>query len=58
MFCVRCGHELPAAYTINYCPNCGQAIKKENIIAKYTSDGKPIRQTKSQENVPTKVTAY
>jgi predicted RNA-binding Zn-ribbon protein involved in translation (DUF1610 family) len=39
MFCIGCGHELPAAYTINFCPNCGKAIKEENKIAKYTSVG-------------------
>ena len=55
MFCVGCGHELPAAYTINFCPNCGQAIKEENKIAKYTSDGKPINQTKDQKIIPSKV---
>jgi predicted RNA-binding Zn-ribbon protein involved in translation (DUF1610 family) len=54
MFCVGCGHEFPAAYTINFCPNCGQAIKEEHKIAKYTSDGKPINQTKDQKSIPSK----
>lgn len=55
MFCVGCGHELPAAYTINFCPNCGRAIKEENKIAKYTSDGKPVTRTKDQKSIPSKV---
>jgi hypothetical protein len=54
MFCVGCGHELPAAYTTNFCPNCGQAIKEEHKIAKYTSDGNPINQTKDQKSIPSK----
>ena len=55
MFCVGCGHELPTSYTINFCPNCGQAIKEEHKVAKYTSDGKPINQTKDQKSAPPKV---
>jgi hypothetical protein len=55
MFCVGCGHELPAAYTINFCPNCGKAIKEENKIAKYTSVGNPVTQTKGQKGIPSKV---
>lgn len=49
MFCVKCGHELPTEHTTNFCPNCGQSIKEENKIARYTSDGKPISQTEDQE---------
>ena len=57
MFCAGCGHELPAAYTINFCPNCGQAIKEEHKIAKYTSDGKPINLAKDQKSNPSKLPA-
>jgi uncharacterized membrane protein YvbJ len=32
---VNCGHELPTS--VNYCPNCGQPIRKEKG-AKYTSE--------------------
>jgi predicted RNA-binding Zn-ribbon protein involved in translation (DUF1610 family) len=53
-FCKNCGNELPLSYTVNYCPNCGHLIKKENRIAKYTSDGKPVIQ--GQENISTKAT--
>jgi hypothetical protein len=55
MFCAGCGHELSSAYLINFCPNCGQATKEENKIAKYTSDGKPVNQIKGQEGIPSKV---
>ena len=55
MFCVKCGNEIPTAYTTNFCPNCGQAINGESKIAKYTSDGRPINQTKGQEDIPSKV---
>ena len=55
MFCVKCGNELPTAYTTNFCPNCGQAINGESKIAKYTSDGNLVNQTKGQEGVPSKV---
>ena len=55
MFCGKCGHELPTAHTMNFCPNCGQAIKEENEIPKYTSDGRPIKQTEAQKGIPSKV---
>jgi hypothetical protein len=55
MFCEKCGHELPTSYTINFCPNCGHAVKEENKIAKYTSDGKPINQNKVQKGIPSEV---
>ena len=55
MFCEKCGQELPTAYTTNFCPNCGQAIEEENKMAKYTSDGKPIDQSKGQKDIPSKV---
>ena len=51
---MNCGNELPSSYTVNYCPNCGHAVKKENRIAKYTSDGRPVNH--SQENTSTKIT--
>jgi hypothetical protein len=52
---VKCDNELPTSYTINFCPNCGQAINDEHKIAKYTSDGKPINQTQGQKSIPPKV---
>lgn len=54
MLCVKCGHEISTEHTINFCPNCGQPIKEENKIARYTTDGKPISQPKSQEGIPSK----
>ena len=54
MICVKCGNEFPSLHTINYCPNCGQQIEKENRITKFTSDGKPINQTEGQEDISSK----
>jgi hypothetical protein len=53
---MNCGNEMLSLYTINYCPNCGQPIKKENRIAKHTIDGKPVNQSKDQESISTKTT--
>jgi len=52
---VKCGNELPSLHTINYCPNCGQQIEKENRITKFTSDGKPINQTEDQEDISSRM---
>jgi hypothetical protein len=42
---ISCKKESPTACAINLCPNCGQAAKEENKIAKYASNEKPINQT-------------